>query len=93
MWLLPLLLGKAQTAALILPASARGSFLAGKKAVLDQMVFSPEDHCRRFRTIWLGSAGHPLVYAQQLKDATTRRLWPGAGEEWILEQSSAGAVR
>lgn len=92
MRLLPLLSGETQIAVLCLQSSAWGNFQS-IESVLDQMGFSPEDHCRRFRTIWLGSAGHPLVYAQQLKDATTRRLWPGAGEEWILEQSSAGAVR
>ena len=44
--LLPLMSGEAQTAALCLPASAQGSFQAVKKAVLDQIGFSPEDHRR-----------------------------------------------
>lgn len=37
-WLLPLLSGEAQTAALGLPVSARGSLQAVKKAVLDQIL-------------------------------------------------------
>ena len=72
--LLPLMSGEAQTAALCLPASAQGSFQAVKKAVLDQIGFSPEDHRRQ------GSAGHPFTFAQP------RWLQPGesTGEEWMI---------
>ncbi|KAM9360126.1 uncharacterized protein ABDE67_000748 [Symphorus nematophorus] len=86
--LLPVLSGEAQTAALSLPASSRGRFEEVKKAVLDRMGFTPEDHRRRFRLAKLGPADRPFVFAQQLRDAATRWLQPGesAGEGRMLEQ-------
>ncbi|XP_035523495.1 uncharacterized protein LOC118332359 [Morone saxatilis] len=86
--LLPLLSGESQTAALGLPASSRGEFRNIKRAILDRMGFSPEDHRRRFRSAALGPSDRPFVYAQQLKDAATRWLQPGgsAGERQMLEQ-------
>ncbi|XP_051236284.1 uncharacterized protein LOC127352152 [Dicentrarchus labrax] len=85
--LLPLLSGESQTAALGLPASARGEFRNVKRAILDRMGFSPEDHRRRFRSATLGSSDRPFVFAQQLKDAATRWLQPGgsSGERLMLE--------
>ncbi|XP_051241575.1 uncharacterized protein LOC127355117 [Dicentrarchus labrax] len=86
--LLPLLSGESQTAALGLPASSRGEFRNIKRAILDRMGFSPEDHRRRFRSATLGPSACPFVYAQQLKDAATRWLQPGGsvGERQMLEQ-------
>ncbi|XP_044042863.1 uncharacterized protein LOC122871611, partial [Siniperca chuatsi] len=79
--LLPLLSGEAQTAALGLPAAARRSFPDVRRAVLDRLGFSSEDHRRRFRSMRLGPADRPFVYAQQLRDAATRWLQPGESSE------------
>ncbi|XP_051250266.1 uncharacterized protein LOC127360052 [Dicentrarchus labrax] len=86
--LLPLLSGESQTAALGLPASARGEFRNVKRAILDRMGFSPEDHRRRFRSATLGSSDRPFVFAQQLKDAATS-LWRGSRPE---PRSGCGAT-
>ncbi|KAK0136850.1 Zinc finger and SCAN domain-containing protein 23 [Merluccius polli] len=86
--LLPLLSGDAQTAALGLPAPSRGQYGEVKRAVLDRLGLSAEDHRRRFRGGKLGPAERPFIFAQQLKDAATRWLQPGgsAGEGRILEK-------
>ncbi|XP_073331909.1 uncharacterized protein [Pagrus major] len=85
--LLPLLSGDAQTAALGLPAPSR-QYANIKRAILDRLGFSPEDHRRRFRGARLGPAERPFVFAQQLKDAATRWLQPGdsAGEVRLVDQ-------
>ena len=70
--LLPLLSGDAQTAALGLPAPSQGQYGEIKRAVLDQLGLSAEDHHRRFRGNKLGAADRPFVFVQQLKDAATR---------------------
>ena len=86
--LLPLLLGEAQTAAHGLPATAQQGFQAVRKAILDQLGFSPEDHSHRFRTIRLGAAGRPFTFTQQLRDTATRWLQPGeaASKGQMLEK-------
>ncbi|KAM9766884.1 uncharacterized protein ACNS7B_017333 [Menidia menidia] len=78
---------EATTAALSLPASSRGRFWEVKRAVLDRLGLSPEDHRRRFRGAQLGPDGRPFTYAQQLRDAATRWLQPGeaAGEQRLVE--------
>ena len=86
--LLPLLSGDAQTAALGLPAPSRGQYGEIKRAVLDGLGFSAEDHRRRFRGTKLGPAYRPFVFTQQHKDAVTRWLQPGdsASEGRLLEK-------
>ncbi|KAK0148589.1 Neurotrophin receptor-interacting factor [Merluccius polli] len=86
--LLPLLSGDAQTTALGLPAPSRGQYGEVKKAVLDRLGLSEEDHRRRFRGGKLGPAERPFIFAQQMKDAATRWLQPGwsAGEGRMLEK-------
>ena len=88
MRLLPLLSGDAQTAALGLPAPSRGQYGEIKRAVLDRLGLSAEDHRRRFRGSKLGPAERPFIFAQQLKDAATRWLQPrgSAGDGRILEK-------
>ncbi|KAK0130944.1 Neurotrophin receptor-interacting factor [Merluccius polli] len=95
--LLPLLSGDAQTAALGLPAPSRGQYGEIKRAVLDRLGLSAEDHRRRFRGSKLGPADRPFVFAQQLKDAATRWLQPGGSasegrmlEKIVLEQFVEG---
>ena len=84
--LLPLLSGDAQSAALGLPAPSRGQYGEIKRAVLDRLGLTAEDHRRRFRGSRLGPADRPFVFAQQLRDAATRWLRPGgsAGEDSML---------
>lgn len=64
-----------------------------KKAVLDQMGLSPEDHHCPVQTIRLRSAGCPFTFAQ-LKDTATRWLQPGesVAEEQMLEQVGLGQL-
>ena len=90
--LLPLLSGDAQTAALSLPAPSRGQSGEIKRAVLDRLGLSAEDHRRRFRGSKLGPADRPFGFAQQLKDAATGWLQPGgsAGEGRMLEKIVEG---
>ena len=85
--LLPLLSGDAQTAALQLPPASRQSFGEVRRAVLDRLGLTPEDHRRRFRGARLGHAERPFAFAQQLRDAARRWLQPGsaAGEEEMVE--------
>ncbi|XP_077941374.1 uncharacterized protein LOC144385315 [Gasterosteus aculeatus] len=47
--LLPLLAGEAQIGALVLPPAARRDYANIKRAVVDRLGLSPEDHRRRFR--------------------------------------------
>jgi len=76
--LLPLLAGEAQTAALGLPPAARRANPDIRKAVVDRLGLSPEDHRRRFREAKLGPEDRPFAFAQQLMDAAARWLQPGA---------------
>ena len=84
--LLPLLSGEAQTAALGLPPAAGGEYRHVRRAVLDRLGLTPEDHRRRFRDARLGSEDRPFAYAQQQRDAATRWLQPGgsAAEDTML---------
>ncbi|XP_056277635.1 uncharacterized protein LOC130198493 [Pseudoliparis swirei] len=75
--LLPLLTGEAQTAALSLSPAARHNYAAVRKAVIDRLGLTPQDHQRRFREATLGPKDRPFTYAHQLKDAATRWLQPG----------------
>ncbi|KAK0133481.1 hypothetical protein N1851_031006 [Merluccius polli] len=86
--LLPLLSGDAQTAALGLPAPSRGQYGEVKRAVLDRLGLSEEDHRRRFQGGKLGPTERPFIFAQQIKDAATRWLQPGgsAGEARMLQK-------
>ncbi|KAM7401464.1 hypothetical protein PAMA_005593 [Pampus argenteus] len=87
-WLLPLLSGDAQTAALGLPGPSRDRYGDVKRAILGRMSSAAEDHRRRFRGARLGPADRPFIFARQLKDAATRWLQPGdsAGEERLMGQ-------
>ena len=86
--LLPLLSGDAQTVVLSLPARSRGRYADVRRAVLDRLGYSAEDHRCRFRRTKLGPTGRPFIYAQQLNDAATRWLQPGDsnGEQRMLGQ-------
>ncbi|KAJ8346674.1 hypothetical protein SKAU_G00280750 [Synaphobranchus kaupii] len=88
--------GEAQQAAHSLPAAARADFRNLKKAVLDRMGFSPEDHRRRFRETTLTGEDRPFAYAQRLTDMARRWLQPeirsaaAVVEQVVLERFTAG---
>ncbi|XP_077954435.1 uncharacterized protein LOC120834331 isoform X1 [Gasterosteus aculeatus] len=95
--LLPLLTGEAQTAALGLPPGPRHVYASVKKAIMDRLGLSPEDHRRRFREARLGLGDRPFPFAQRLTDAANRWLQPeGAGgapavvEKVVMEQFLEG---
>uniref|UniRef100_A0AAQ4RXT8 CCHC-type domain-containing protein n=1 Tax=Gasterosteus aculeatus aculeatus TaxID=481459 RepID=A0AAQ4RXT8_GASAC len=95
--LLPLLTGEAQTAALGLPPGPRHVYASVKKAIMDRLGLSPEDHRRRFREARLGPGDRPFTFAQRLADAANRWLQPeGAGggpavvEKVVTEQFLEG---
>ncbi|XP_061896830.1 uncharacterized protein LOC133645917 [Entelurus aequoreus] len=70
--LLPLLAGKTQQAVLSLPAASRVHFPDLRRAILDRVSSTAEDHRRRFRALRLGPEDCPFVLGQQLRDAATR---------------------
>ncbi|XP_064175955.1 uncharacterized protein LOC135246428, partial [Anguilla rostrata] len=74
--LLPLLTGEAQRAAHSLPPTARTIYGNLKKAVLDRLGYSPEEHRRRFRETALAREDRPFAYAQRLLDMARRWLRP-----------------
>ncbi|XP_035259046.1 uncharacterized protein LOC118230184 [Anguilla anguilla] len=74
--LLPLLTGEAQRAAHSLPPTARTVYGNLKKAVLDRLGYSPEEHRRRFRETALAREDRPFAYAQRLLDMARRWLRP-----------------
>lgn len=72
--LLPLLSGEAQTVALSLPPTSRGSFQDVTRAVVDRMGLTPEDHRRQFRACRLTAEDRPFSWARKLHDAAVRWL-------------------
>ncbi|XP_058624167.1 uncharacterized protein LOC131535173 [Onychostoma macrolepis] len=85
--LIPLLSGEAQVAAQQLPVQNLLVFTDLKRAILQRVGWSPEQHRQRFRSLELGDSGRPFVLAQQLRDACRRWLLAGGGDvEQILDR-------
>ncbi len=63
-----------------------------KRAILQRVGRSPEQHRQRFRSLELGENGRPFVMAHQLRDACRRWLLAGEGgvdhviDQVVLEQ-------
>ncbi len=63
-----------------------------KRAILQRVGRSPEQHRQRFRSLELGENGQPFVMAHQLRDACRRWLLAGEGgvdqiiDRVVLEQ-------
>ena len=59
-----------------------------RRAVLDRLGYSADNHRRWFRRTKLGPTDRPFVYAHKLKDAATRWLQPvnSNGEQRMLGQ-------
>ncbi len=72
--LIPLLTGEAQVAAQQLPVANLLAYDDLKRAILQRVGLSPEQHRQRFRSVELGDNGRPFVLAQQLRDACRKWL-------------------
>ncbi len=90
--LIPLLTGEAQLAAQQLPVQNLLVYDDLKRAILQRVGRSPEQHRQRFRSLELGENGRPFVMAHQLRDACRRWLLAGEGgvdqiiDRVVLEQ-------
>ncbi|KAI7796732.1 hypothetical protein IRJ41_005254, partial [Triplophysa rosa] len=78
--LLPLLSGEAQLAARPLPVQNLLVFDDLKRAILQRVGRSPEEHRQRFRSLGLGESGRPFVMAHQLRDSCRKWLLAGKGD-------------
>lgn len=79
MRLIPLLSGEAQVAAKQLTVENLLAYDGLKRAILQWVSHSPEQHRQCFRSLELGDDGQPFVMAQQLWDAC---------HKWLLAQTS-----
>ncbi len=90
--LIPLLTGEAQLAAQQLPVQNLLVYDDLKRAILQRVGRSPEQHRQRFRSLELGENGRPFMMAHQLRDACRRWLLAGEGgvdqiiDRVVLEQ-------
>ncbi|CAM4612755.1 unnamed protein product [Leuciscus chuanchicus] len=78
MRLIPLLSGEAQVAAHQLPVQNLLVYKDLKRAILQRVGRTPEQHRQRFRTLSLEESGRPFIMAQQLRDSC--RKWLMADE-------------
>lgn len=79
MRLIPLLSGEAQVAAHQLPVQNLLVYRDLKRAILQRVGRTPEQHRQRFRTLTLEESGRPFVMAQQLRDSCRK---------WLMADSS-----
>ncbi|XP_026093228.1 uncharacterized protein LOC113065891 [Carassius auratus] len=77
--LIPLLSGEAQVAAHQLPVQNLLAYQDLKRAILQRVGRTPEQHRQRFRTLTLEESGRPFVMAQQLRDSCRK---------WLMADSS-----
>ncbi|XP_077069902.1 uncharacterized protein LOC143722376 [Siphateles boraxobius] len=77
--LIPLLIGVAQAVAQQLPVQNLLVFDDLKRAILQRVGRSPEQHRPRFRSLDLCESGQPFVLAQQLRDSCRK---------WLLAEGS-----
>ncbi|XP_051750669.1 uncharacterized protein LOC127513104 isoform X1 [Ctenopharyngodon idella] len=80
MRLVPLLSGESQIAAQQLPVQNLLVFDDLKRAILQRVGRSPEEHRQRFRSLELGESGRPFVLAQQLRDSCRKWLLAEGGD-------------
>ncbi|KAK9959353.1 hypothetical protein ABG768_009481 [Culter alburnus] len=79
MRLVPLLSGESQVAAQQLPAENLLVFDDLRRAIVQRVGRTPEQHRQRFRSLDLGESGRPFVLAQQLRDSCRK---------WLLAEGS-----
>ncbi|XP_052398583.1 uncharacterized protein LOC127946212 isoform X2 [Carassius gibelio] len=77
---IPLLSGEAQKAAQQLPVPNLLVYADLRRAILQRVGLSPEQHRQRFRSLELAEAGRPFVLAQQLRDSCRKWLLAGDGD-------------
>ncbi|XP_048032925.1 neurotrophin receptor-interacting factor 1-like [Megalobrama amblycephala] len=80
MRLIPLLSGESQVAAQQLPVQNLLVFDDLKRAILQRVGRTPEQHRQRFRSLELGESGRPFVMAQQLRDSCRKWLLAEGGD-------------
>ncbi|XP_067272616.1 zinc finger protein 444-like [Pseudorasbora parva] len=78
--LIPLLSGEAQAAAQHLPIANLLDYDDLKKAILQRVGRTPEQHRQRFRSLECGESGRPFALAQQLRDECRRWLLAGGSD-------------
>ncbi|XP_067307906.1 NLR family CARD domain-containing protein 3-like [Pseudorasbora parva] len=84
--LIPLLTGEAQAAAQQLPVANLLDYEDLKRAIIQRVGRTPEQHRQRFRSLEWGEAGRSFAMAQQLRDA----LWScGVTDEGCAALASA----
>ncbi|XP_052408614.1 uncharacterized protein LOC127953409 isoform X3 [Carassius gibelio] len=79
--IIPLLSGEAQKAAQQLPVQNLLVYANLKRAVLQRVGLSPEQHRQCFRSLELTEAGRPFVLAQQLRDSCRKWLLAGGSDD------------
>lgn len=75
-WLIPLLSGEAQLAARQVPLQSLLTYKDLKKAILQRVGHSPEQHHQRFRSPILQECGHSFAFAQQFREACKQCFLP-----------------
>ncbi len=79
--------GEVQLAAQQLPVQNLLVYDDLKRAILQRVGRSPEQHRQRFRSLELGENGRPFAMAHQLRDACRRWLLAGeGGVEQIIDR-------
>ncbi|XP_067296475.1 uncharacterized protein [Pseudorasbora parva] len=78
--LIPLLTGEAQAAAQQLPVANLLEYEDLKRAIIQRVGRTPEQHRQRFRSLEWGEAGRPFAMAQQLRDACRKWLLAGGSD-------------
>ncbi|XP_039525223.1 uncharacterized protein LOC120479052 [Pimephales promelas] len=85
--LIPLLSGESQIAAHQLPVSNLLVYDDLKRAIIQRVGRTAEQHRQRFRSLTLEEAGRPFVLAQQLRDSCRKWLMAeGSDVEKIINQ-------
>ncbi|XP_048042076.1 uncharacterized protein LOC125265726 [Megalobrama amblycephala] len=79
MRLVPLLSGEAQVAAQQLPVQNLLVYDDLRRAIIQRVGRTPEQHRQRFRSLDLGESGRPFMMAQQLRDSCRK---------WLLAEGS-----
>ncbi|XP_077076217.1 uncharacterized protein LOC143729068 [Siphateles boraxobius] len=85
--LIPLLSGESQVAAHQLPVASLLVYQDLRRAILQRVGRTTEQHRQRFRSLTLDESGRPFVMAQQLRDSCRKWLMAGGSDvEQIIDQ-------
>ncbi|XP_067236718.1 uncharacterized protein [Chanodichthys erythropterus] len=87
MRLVPLLSGEAQVAAQQLPVPNLLVYEDLRRAIVQRVGRTPEQHRQRFRSLDLGESGRPFTLAQQLRDSCRKWLLAeGSDEDLVVDR-------